>query len=88
MKQFILENVYMSDVSAPYVVTTDMFSTFEEAKEEGLKQFKEEAKDYRRSYGADDITTEECYRDLYIKGPDFTDWWTIVEVQTDKEEDE
>ena len=49
MKTFILENIYMSDMSA--------------------------------------ITTEECYRDLYIKGPDFTDWWTVVEVTTTEEED-
>ena len=55
--------------------------------EEAHKQFKEEAKTYRKSYGADNITTEECYRDLYIKGPDFTDWWTVVEVTTTEEED-
>ena len=52
-----------------------------------VEQFKEEAKTYRKSYGADNITTEECYRDLYIKGPDFTDWWTVVEVTTTEEED-
>lgn len=58
------------------------------SEEEAHKQFKEEAKTYRKSYGADNITTEECYRDLYIKGPDFTDWWTVVEVPTAEEEDE
>lgn len=55
--------------------------------EEAHKQFKEEAKTYRKSYGADNITTEEYYRDLYIKGHDFTDWWTVVEVPTAEEED-
>ena len=34
----------------------------------------------------ENITTEECYRDLYIKGPDFIDWWTVVEVPTTEEE--
>lgn len=88
MKTFILENIYMSDMSAPSVYSTDRFPTFESAMEEAHKQFKEEAKTYRKSYGADNITTEECYRDLYIKGPDFTDWWTVVEVPTAEEEDE
>lgn len=60
--------------------------TFESAMEEAHKQFKEEAKTYRKSYGAENITTEECYRDLYIKGPDFIDWWTVVEVPTTEEE--
>ena len=71
MKTFILENIYMSDMSAPSVCSTNRFPTFESAMEEAHKQFKEEAKTYRKSYGADNITTEECYRDLYIKGPDF-----------------
>lgn len=85
MKAFILENIYMSDMSAPSVCSTDRFPTFESAIEEAHKQFKEEAKTYRKSYGADNITTKECYRDLYIKGPDFTDWWTVVEVTTTEE---
>ena len=80
MKTFILENIYMSDMSAPSVCSTDRFPTFESAMEEAHKQFKEEAKTFRKSY-------EECYRDLYIKGPDFTDWWTVVEVTTTEEED-
>lgn len=80
MKQFILENIYTSTETPPYVVSIALFSSPEEAKKEGLKQLKKEAKDYRKSYGADNISTEECYRDLYIKGPDFTDWWTIVEI--------
>lgn len=86
MKTFILENIYMSDMSAPSVCSTDRFPTFESAMEEAYKQFKEEAKTYRKSYGADNITTEECYRDLYIKGPDFIDWWTVVEVPSTEEE--
>ena len=81
MKTFILENIYMSDMSAPSVCSTDRFPTFESAMEEAHKQ-----KTYRKSYGADNITTEECYRDLYIKGPDFIDWWTVVEVPTTEEE--
>lgn len=86
MKTFILENIYMSDMSAPSVFSTNRFPTFESAMEEAYKQFKEEAKTYRKSYGVKKITTEECYRDLYIKGPDFTDWWTIVDVPTTEEE--
>ena len=88
MKTFILENIYMSDMSNPSVYSADRFPTFESAMEEAHKQFKEEAKTYRKSYGADNITTEEYYRDLYIKGYDFTDWWTVVEVPTAEEEDE
>lgn len=59
MKTFILENIYMSDMSAPSVCSTDRFPTFESAMEEAHKQFKEEAKTYRKSYGADNITTED-----------------------------
>ena len=44
MKTFILENIYMSDMSAPSVYSTDRFPTFESAIEEAYKQFKEEAK--------------------------------------------
>lgn len=46
MKTFILENIYMSDMSAPSVCSTDRFPTFESAMEEAHKQFKEEAKTY------------------------------------------
>ena len=88
MNTFILENIYMSDMSAPSVFSTARFPTFESAMEEAYKQFKEESKTYRKSYGVDKITTEECYRDLYIKGPDFIDWWTVVEVPTTQEENE
>ena len=49
MKQFILENIYMSDMSAPSVCSSDLFPTFESAMEEAHKQFKEEAKTYRAS---------------------------------------
>lgn len=40
MKQFILENIYMSDMSAPSVCSSDLFPTFESAMEEAYKQFK------------------------------------------------
>lgn len=39
MKTFILENIYMSDMSAPSVYSTDRFPTFESAMEEAYKQF-------------------------------------------------
>ena len=91
-KELCNENIYSRKhlherYVRPSVCSTDRFPTFESAMEEAHKQFKEEAKTYRKSYGADNITTEECYRDLYIKGPDFTDWWTVVEVTTTEEED-
>lgn len=41
MKTFILENIYMSDMSAPSVCSTNRFPTFESAMEEAHKQFKE-----------------------------------------------
>ena len=46
------------------------------------EEYEKSLKDYCGNYNVDDIIVEECYRDLYIKGPDFIDWWTIVEVQT------
>lgn len=41
MKQFVLENIYMSDMSAPFVCSANRFPTFESAIEEAHKQFKE-----------------------------------------------
>lgn len=58
MKTFILENIYMSDMSAPSVYSTDRFPTFESAMEEAYKQFKEGPKGgittaYHRDRGDD-----------------------------------
>lgn len=38
MKTFILENIYMSDMSAPSVCSTDRFPTFESALEDAFKK--------------------------------------------------
>ena len=38
MKTFILENIYMSDMSNPSVYSTDRFPTFESAMEEAHKK--------------------------------------------------
>ena len=86
MKTFILENIYMSKESAPAVFSHAVFSTLDKAKANAHEEYEKSLKDYCGNYNVDDIIVEECYRDLYIKGPDFIDWWTIVEVQTTEEE--
>lgn len=79
MKTFILENIYMSDMSAPSVCSTDRFPTFESAMEEAHKQFKEEAKTYRKSYGADNITTEDAIKKVQ-KALDANDAGTAMQL--------
>ena len=86
MKTFILENIYASKESVPSVCSTVMFSTLDEAVEAAQEAFEKGLKEYRQTYKSDAITTEEGYQNLYIKGPDFIDWWTVVEVPTTKEE--
>lgn len=86
MKAFILENIYMSQESAPAVFSHSVFSTLDKAKEKAYEEYEKSLKEYCGNYNVDDIIVEECYRDLYIKGPTFTDWWTIVEIDIPEEE--
>ena len=86
MKAFILENIYMSQESAPAVFSHSVFSTLDKAKEKAYEEYEKSLNEYCGNYNVDDIIVEECYRDLYIKGPTFTDWWTIVEIDIPEEE--
>jgi hypothetical protein len=88
MKAFILENIYMSYESAPAVISHSVFSTLDKAKEKVREKYEKSLKDYCGNCNIDAIFVEECYRDLYIKGPAFTDWWTIVEIEIPEDENQ
>ena len=65
----------------PYVISIDIFSTFDDA----MKAAKDSAEDvmvneYAEKYSVDEIETEVANASIYITGPGFIDWWTIVKV--------
>lgn len=86
MITFILENIYISPESPPAVISQTAFFTLDEAKKRAYEEFEKSLRDYCGHYNVDDIDVEECHGEFYIKGPNFTDWWTIVEVQIAEEE--
>lgn len=50
-----------------------------------MKAAKDDAEDamvneYAEKYRADEIEMENANCSVYIKGPDFIDWWNIVKV--------
>lgn len=78
---YMVINNYQSNETLPYVVSADDFSTFDDA----MKAAKDDAEDamvneYAEKYRADEIEMENANCSVYIKGPDFIDWWSIVEV--------
>lgn len=78
---YMVINNYQSSETLPYVVSVDDFSTFDDA----MKAAKDDAEDamvneYAEKYRADEIEMENANCSVYIKGPDFIDWWSIVEV--------
>lgn len=78
---YMVINNYQSSETLPYVVSVDDFLTFDDA----MKAAKDDAEDamvneYVEKYMADEIEMETAYSSVYIKGPDFIDWWNIVKV--------
>lgn len=78
---YMVINNYQSNKTLPYVVSVDDFSTFDDA----MKAAKDDAEDamvneYVEKYGADEIEMKIVSSSVYIKGPDFIDWWNIVKV--------
>lgn len=78
---YMVINNYQSNKTLPYVVSVDDFSTFDDA----MKAAKDDAEDamvneYVEKYGADEIEMKIASSSVYIKGPDFIDWWNIVKV--------
>lgn len=79
---YMVINNYQSNETLPYVVSVaDDFSTFDDA----MKAAKDDAEDamvneYAEKYRADEIEMKTANSSVYIKGPDFIDWWSIVEV--------
>lgn len=78
---YIVINNYQSNKTLPHTVSADDFSTLYDA----MKAARDDAKDamvneYVEKYRADEIEMETANSSVYIKGPDFIDWWSIVEV--------
>ena len=79
---YMVINNYQSNETLPYVVSVvDIFSTFDDA----MKAAKDNAEDamvneYVEKYREDEIEMETASSSVYIKGPDFIDWWNIVKV--------
>lgn len=79
---YMVINNYQSNETLPYVVSViDTFSRFDDA----MKAAKDNAEDamvneYVEKYRADKIEMKTTCSSVYIKGPNFIDWWSIVEV--------
>lgn len=78
---YMVINNYQSNETLPCVVSVVVFSTFDDA----MKATKDNAEDamvneYAEKYSVDEIEMETANSSVYIKGPDFIDWWNIVKV--------
>ena len=79
---YMVINNYQSNETLPYVVSVvGIFQTFDDA----IKAAKDNAEDamvneYAEKYSVDEIEIETANSSVYIKGPDFIDWWNIVKV--------
>lgn len=78
---YIVINNYQSNETLPHAVSVDDFSTLYDA----MKAARDDAEDamvneYAEKYRADEIEMKTANSSVYIKGPDFIDWWSIVEV--------
>lgn len=84
--KYLLLNVYCSEVVAPYVVSSKLHATHKDATEE-MRKTAEDAlvNEYNEEAypNEDDISTDVSYNDYHITGPDFHDWWTIIELRDD-----
>ena len=78
---YILINNYQSNETMPYVVSVDIFSTLDDAKKAAKDSVEDVmVNEYAEKYSVDEIETETANGSIYIKGPNFIDWWNIVEV--------
>ena len=79
---YMVINNYQSNETLPYVVSVvGIFQPFDDA----IKAAKDNAEDamvneYAEKYSVDEIEIETANSSVYIKGPDFIDWWNIVKV--------
>ena len=76
---FLLVNNYRDDKSLPYVVSSEKFQTHESAMN-AAKSYVEDAmvNHYTENYSDNQLKIEETDHGMYIEGPDFLDWWTII----------
>lgn len=84
--KYLLLNVYCSDETDPYVVSSELHTTHKDATEE-MRKAAEDAlvNQYNEEVypNEDDIATDVSYNDYHIAGPNFHDWWTIIELRDD-----
>lgn len=81
--KYLLLNVYCSKMVAPYVVSTELHATHEDAAKEMRKAVEDAlVNEYNEENypNEDDISTDVSCNDYHITGPDFHDWWTIIEL--------
>lgn len=76
-----LVNIYQSSETLPYVVSTEPYENFDTAMKAAHEAYKEVLKDeYKENYKSEDLDVSISKRNIHIKGPDFCDWWTAIEV--------
>lgn len=79
---YTLINNYQSDETMPYVVSSEVLPSYDDAMETA-KIYAEEAlmNHYIENYSDDEIEMEVANHSIYIKGPDFIDWWTVIKIE-------
>ncbi len=74
---YILINSYQSGETMPYVVSSEVLPSYDDAMETA-KIYAEEA---LMNHYIDEIKIEVANHSIYIKGPDFIDWWTVIKIE-------
>lgn len=78
---YLLINNYASKETMPYIVSTEKFSSYDAAMTAAKNCFEDAmVNEYTETYTDDQLETEVANNSLYIKGPDFLDWWTVIEL--------
>ena len=81
MNNYLLINCYSSKETMPYVVSAEKFSSYDAAMKAKSDYFEDAmVNEYAENYTDNQIETEVANNSIYIKGPDFLDWWTVIEL--------
>lgn len=77
----LLTNIYQSEETLPYVVSTEPFASVETAMKAAHDSYEDAmVNEYCENYEENELEVTIDDRNIYVKGPDFVDWWSVMDV--------
>lgn len=77
----LLTNIYQSEETLPYVVSTEPFASVEAAMKAAHEYYEDAmVNEYCENYEESELEVTIGDRNIYVKGPDFCDWWSVTDV--------